>query len=230
MGRAVSGSVLLHLLGLVVGAILLRPHFQIPKPLDAIPVDFIAMAAPEPALTERQAPAPAVPPEVVPDPLKPKPKPEPKPPKPEVKPPPPKPVEKNKPQPERPKVGSRDSTQVLKSELPRVGEMRGAMQMRVEGEALPYSYYLAIIQRKIASFWEPPAGLDQNSAEAACIVWFRIERNGNVTVNHVEEPSGISVFDTSALRALERALPLTPLPEEYPGQFLIIHLRFVYAR
>lgn len=228
MGRAVLGSLGLHLLALLTGLILLRPRFTIPPPLDAIPVDFIAMAAPEPAITERQEPRPAAPPQVVPDPLKPKP--EKKPPRPVEKPPPPKPVEKPKPTPELPKVGSRDSTEVLKSELPKVGDMRGAMQMRVEGEALPYAYYLAIIQRKIASFWEPPAGIDQNAAEVACVVRFRIERDGSVATSHVEEPSGTSFFDTSALRALERARPLPPLPEEYPGQYLVIHLRFVYAR
>jgi TonB family protein len=115
------------------------------------------------------------------------------------------------------------------SELPRVGDLRGAMQMRVEGEVLPYAYYLSIVQRKIASFWEPPAGIDQQPGEVVAVVWFRIEKDGAVQSNHVEEPSGINPFDTSALRALTRALPLPRLPEDYPGDHLIIHLRFVYS-
>jgi len=223
--RSFAVSLAVHALIFLVASIALRPRFVVPKPLDRIPVRFIALAAPEPAKVVREQEAPSRPREVIPDPLKPPPKKKPPPPK-EVKKDPVRPVEKPKPRPELPKRGSADTTQVMRSELPRIGNLTGAMQIRVEGETLPYAYYLAIIQRKIASYWDPPGGLDRG---VEAVVWFRIEKDGRVATNYVEEPSGITFFDTAALRALQRALPMPPLPAEYPGDHLIIHLRFVYS-
>ena len=229
MRRSLLMSLVVHAVLLLAVSLIARPHFRVPKPLTALPIDFVAVAAPAPALVERQRPPePSQRPDAVPDPLKPKPKPkkiEPEPPKKE---PEKKPVDKPKPQRDLPKVGSADTTQVLQSELPQVGNLKGAMQLRVEGAPLPYAYYLAGVQRKIASHWEPPAGIATSQGEVAAIVWFRIERNGSVQTNYVEEPSGMNIFDLSALRALEHAMPFPPLPPEYTGDHLIIHLRFVY--
>ena len=247
MRSALLFSLGLHAAGLAVLAVTARPHFTVPPRLQAIPVDFITLPAPSPAVVERARPTPAValgpaerakpvavtPPDKVPDPLKPPLRREPPPrtpPREELRREEPKrPPEKASPT-DLPRQGSADPAPTLQSELPRVGDLRGAMQMRVEGESRPYAYYLSIVQRKIASFWEPPAGVERQPREIAVIVWFRIERDGAVETSYVEEPSGISPFDTSALRALARALPLPRLPEEYPGDHLIIHLRFVYSR
>jgi periplasmic protein TonB len=230
MRRSLVASLVIHALLVLVATVVARPHFRVPKPLTAIPIDFVAMAAPAPALVERQQqPKPSVRRDAVPDPLKPKPKPKPPEKEPPKKEPVKNPVEKPKPQRDLPKVGSADTTKVLQSELPRVGDLKGAMQMRVDGPALPYAYYLAMVQRKLATYWEPPGGLAQAGVETSAVVWFRIERDGSVRTNYVEEPSGMNLFDTAALRALERALPMPPLPVEYPGESLIIHVRFVYS-
>jgi len=129
------------------------------------------------------------------------------------------------------KVGAAESRQTFRSDLPAVGEMRGAMQIWAEGTELPYSYYFDVLQRKISSYWEPPVELTdaRPGAEVAAVVWFRIERDGRVANRFVEEPSGLSLFDNSALRALQLASPLPPLPAEYAGEYLVIHLRFVYS-
>jgi periplasmic protein TonB len=259
MRRALVMSLALHALGLVLVAVAARPRLAVPPRLQAIPVDFILLAAPSPALTqrarltralppapaerprpapaslsapaERARPAPAKPAVAATDPLRPLPRreplarPDPSREEPKLAQPP-----RPKPQPDLPRQGSADPTQVFRSELPRVGDLRGAMQMRVEGEVLPYAYYLSMVQRKIAGFWDPPAGIEQQSGEVAAIVRFRIEKDGAVRSSYVQESSDIQPFDASALRALARSLPLPPLPQEYPGDYLIIHLRFVYGR
>lgn len=229
LSRAVCVSLGIHVLLFVAASVAARPRYHIPKPIDAIPVDLVHLPAPEPAIVKRDE-APAVqPPEVVPDPMKPVPKPpvrrreEPRRTEPE------RPRETPKPkEPEKPKRGSVDTTQVVRSELPALGDARGALQLRAEGEVLPYAYYLQIVQRKIASFWEPPQGVQAQGGEVAAVVWFRIERDGRVRMRYVEQESGSKFFDNSTLRALELALPFPPLPEEYSGDHLIIHLRFVY--
>jgi TonB family protein len=64
--------------------------------------------------------------------------------------------------------------------------------------------------------------------EVAAMVNFRIDRKGKVTSSYVEEPSGTGVFDQAGLRAIALADPLPPLPQDYMGDWLGIHLRFVY--
>ncbi len=230
LSRAITVSVGIHVLLFIAATVLARPRFHIPRPVDAIPVDLVTLPAPAPAIAQREETPAVQPPEVVPDPMKPAPRPpvrrreEPRRAEPE------RPRETPKPkEPEKPKVGSVDTTQVVRSELPAVGDVRGALQLRAEGEILPYAYYLQIVQRKIASFWEPPQGIQVPGGEVAATVWFRIERDGRVRTRYVEQESGSSFFDNSTLRALEMALPFPPLPEEYSGDHLIIHLRFVYS-
>jgi hypothetical protein len=114
-------------------------------------------------------------------------------------------------------------------ELPRLGDSRGAMQIRAEGEVLPSAYDLAIVQRKIAGFREPPAGIELLPGEVAAIIRFGIEKDEAVRSSHVGEPSAIDPFDALALCALARSLPLPPLPEDCPGDHPILHLRFAYS-
>jgi TonB family protein len=232
--RALIVSSILHVLAFVTVGLLARPHYRVPQRLPVIPVSLVGLAAPAPGQMVREkpsaarvAPAPAVKakvkkvdPESIPL-AKTKAKPQ-------------KPVEQKpketEEKPARPKQGSADTTRVAPSQLPAVGDLRGWMQVQVEGPILAYSYYLSVVQQKISSYWEPPLGLEQAGREVNTTLWFRIERDGRLGNNYVEEPSGSHVFDTSALRALALAAPLPPLPAEYPGDYLIIHLRFVYAR
>jgi TonB family protein len=209
-----------------------RPHYKVPARMHRMPIQLVSLSAPGSAQVKREtSPRPRVEQPLSkstpPVPIKGKAKVE-------VRKDLPKettgrPSNRPKTDIPKPKVGSADSSQVLRSNLPAVGDFRGSMQLRVEGEPLAYSYYLEIVQRKIASSWVPPAGLDPRSAEVSTQVWFRIERDGNVQNRYVEEPSGSTYFDTSALRALDQAVPLPPLPAEYPGDYLIMHLRFVYS-
>jgi TonB family protein len=290
MRRSLLISAALHALGIVFVSVALRPRFTVPPRLQSIPVSFVALAAPGPALVKRAGSEPHPPVDELPVPPAPRPR-EQSPPRPvdalhpsvneEVKPrsssartrptgeapisvaprreephrepgsastsppvsatdpvptgapsPPPESrrQDTSRPPSDLPRQGSADTSQVISSELPRIGDRRGAMEMQVEGEALPYSYYLVMVQRKIASFWEPLPGIDQQKEEVAAVVRFRIEKDGAVQSSYIEEPSGIVLFDNSALRALRRALPLPPLPQEFPDDHLIIHLRFVYSR
>lgn len=284
MHRALLVSLGLHALGLALVGAAVRPRFTVPPRLQQIPIDFIALAAPSPAITERadsepegslelaelarEKPVPpprqlhprrsAEPSRRRPEPARPLPRrdeprgeearrPEPKrvePYRAELNRAETKPAELGRAGPLReeprreptptsqaqlPRQGRADTTVVMRSELPRVGDLRGAMQMRVDGEVLPYTYYLSIVQRKISSFWELPAGIEDRPGEVAAMVRFRIERDGAVRSSYCETPSGVNPFDACALRAVARALPLPRLPEDYPGDHLIIHLRFVYS-
>ena len=127
-----------------------------------------------------------------------------------------------------PVTGRLDGGGVVRSELPQVGDLTGALVIRADGEDLGYNYYFLALLRKIAEYWEPPPG--DWGDEVAAMVRFTVLRDGSVPPVSVEEPSGLSAFDASAMRAVTRAAPLPPLPQEYQGEQIVFHLRFVYGR
>ncbi len=102
------------------------------------------------------------------------------------------------------------------------GSEFGAVQL--EGAAFETPTYLNILFAKIKYRWDNPF---QGTEKVSCIIYFSILRNGNIIDAAVEQSSGIAAFDQSALRAVFLSKP-PPLPLEYTGNSLGIHLEFQY--
>jgi TonB family protein len=104
---------------------------------------------------------------------------------------------------------------------------RQGLGARIEGaQALGYSYYLNIILSKIAENWyNPYAG---QSREFHATVYFVIERDGTVKDVKLEEGSGDAAYDQSCTRAMLVTTSLPPLPPEFKGDELKLHLEFEY--
>lgn len=96
----------------------------------------------------------------------------------------------------------------------------------VEGGEFESSYYLDIAFGKIKGNFSNP--LRQTTFPVRSTVYFKILKNGKIAEPVVEAPSGVAVFDQAALRAVLSADPLPPLPEEYKGEWLGIHLEFEF--
>jgi TonB family protein len=94
----------------------------------------------------------------------------------------------------------------------------------------PFTYYLQILSDKISGSWFTSLVDPGVSGQFQTQVYFRIYRNGQVSDLKVEVSSGIPAFDLSALRAIQTASPFAPLPAEYDGQYLGIHLIFEHSR
>ena len=73
-------------------------------------------------------------------------------------------------------------------------------------------WYLAGVQQKIWSIWNQQlkSGFTQSVG-----VTFTILPDGNVTGVRVTQPSGVSLLDMAAQRAILNAAPFGPLPREY---------------
>jgi TonB family protein len=73
-------------------------------------------------------------------------------------------------------------------------------------------WYLASVQQKIWMLWNQQirAGFTQPVG-----VTFTILPDGSVTGIRVTEPSGVSLLDMAAQRAILNAAPFGPLPREY---------------
>lgn len=96
--------------------------------------------------------------------------------------------------------------------------------IRLDGASFETPTYLNIVFAKIKNRWDNPF---QGAEKTVCIIYFTILQNGTVTDAIVEQSSGIPAFDQSALRAVMSASP-PPLPLEYSGNQLGIHLQFQY--
>lgn len=93
----------------------------------------------------------------------------------------------------------------------------------------PFTYYLVAVRNKIAAYWAPPSGVSAGGAALRATLYFRILRGGAVTDLQVEQTSGVGFYDQSAARAVQAAMPLPPLPEEFPDEYLGVHFDFQYV-
>ncbi len=85
-----------------------------------------------------------------------------------------------------------------------------------------YSYYVERMLVTIGMNWFKPA----ESVPISPMIRFRIERDGTISDPQLERPSGLPFVDRAALRAVMASSPLPPLPQEFKGTYLGVHLIF----
>ncbi|MFO7651425.1 MAG: TonB family protein [bacterium] len=102
---------------------------------------------------------------------------------------------------------------------------RFGLGVNVEGaQALGYSYYLTRMLEAINSNWlNPYAG---QAINRTATVMFTIARDGTIRDVAVEKPSGDRAYDLACERAVKVTEKLPPLPSEFTGQQLKLHLEF----
>lgn len=92
----------------------------------------------------------------------------------------------------------------------------------LEGGDFPYTFYVERMLGIIGGNWFRP---DVGKGSSATI-HFVIERNGTVRGVEITQSSGNATFDRAARRAVIEANPLPPLPFQYTGSELGVHLKF----
>jgi TonB family protein len=96
---------------------------------------------------------------------------------------------------------------------------------RIEGaEALGYSYYLNVILTRISDNWINPYAGSAKRLNATVV--FDIERDGTIRDVKIEKKSGDAAYDASCERSLLVTDKLPPLPPEFTGPRLKLHLEF----
>ncbi len=161
-----------------------------------------------------------------------------KPKKPELRPIQPEPVPKKKPQPSK-LTAVEKALQALNKKRPAPPE---AAQVKEKGEGFKYGTgteglrippsdpeyvaYVAKVRAKIIQEWILPQTYLEGPLKPKASIVVEISKEGNIISTEWEEPSGNPSFDTSCLRAIQRAAPL-PVPttrlewEAYNEGFLI---------
>ncbi len=99
--------------------------------------------------------------------------------------------------------------------------------VRLDTKEFPFSYYKALLRSRIRANWEPPAG---NTLSRKTIVYFKIQRSGQLSGLMIESGSGDYLFDQAAMRAVTLANPLPPLPYDFPEPELGVHFEFEQGR
>jgi len=230
--------VLIHLaiLGWFAAVFLLKGCFK-PKPKEIVTfIEFGAapeavnvqqvsqMAEPEPT-----APAPEPEPAPIPEPVKPKPKP-----KPVAKPKPKPKVEKPKPKiPEKPKwkpVDSKDikigkkihespkKSTVTSLDIKKALSGIASSSPRSTGNPSQFNDYYARVMSLFYNHWKPPASA--SSATGSTIVRISMRKNGQITKRSKIKGSGDSLYDKTAMDAVNTVGTMPRPPANYPYDYV----------
>ena len=106
----------------------------------------------------------------------------------------------------------------------RDGSPQGAGAMTLNVSDFPFAWYLRSVQAKITERWAGKAIPGQQP-----VATFEIGRDGRVSGLAIEKPSGNPYYDQAALRAITEAAPFPPLPPEFAGPVLRVHLGFNFT-
>ena len=109
---------------------------------------------------------------------------------------------------------------------PASGGIPGATGLRVDDPDFNFIYYLNIIRNRIQEHWRPPYSSADSPYSQQVMIAFKITRSGKISDVRIEQSSGNFLFDQAALRALYETATLPPLPSEYGGKELNVHIEF----
>jgi len=103
---------------------------------------------------------------------------------------------------------------------------QGKASVQVEGKNFTDDFYLNLIITKIANNWLNPL---RGGRKISTLIYFQIQRDGDVSKIKIEKSSGNNLLDQSAKRAVMASSPLPSIPESYTGDFLGVHFEFQHT-
>ena len=116
-------------------------------------------------------------------------------------------------------------TPAKEMETPATEQPLASSSLNVEAVRFPYTYYLNQIRKRIAENW---MWSSTTSGNFRTVIYFRIQRDGQISEPVWKERSGSPIFDNLALRAVKISAPFPPLPDGYPEDNLGIYFEFNY--
>lgn len=231
-------AVAIHAAAVIVALVLPALGHEPPEPPEIARVQIVPLQAlgrrdvppePEPEPPAAEPPRETAPPEPEPEPEPPPPEPEPTP-EPRTPPPDPTPPRPEPRETPREPTPSREPPPPATSEPGRRGSPEGSplgtsaigVEAGVDNPDFRYDYYLERMLALIETQWRRPS----TEERLETTIHFRIAADGRVTDLAVARESGHRAFDLAALRAVQRASPLPPLPRSYRKDSLGVNLIF----
>jgi TonB family protein len=108
-------------------------------------------------------------------------------------------------------------TSVVGTEAP-TGTATGLQRIRLQA-------YQERVREKIIDAWILPLPPEEAHNLQAIALLF-VSREGQIEHLEIVQPSGNPLFDASLQQAIQRAVPLPALPDDYPGERLEVEMRF----
>jgi TonB family protein len=109
----------------------------------------------------------------------------------------------------------------------------GSSGVTVQGQggadfASRYGWYIDAVKNRIYGNWQQWTidAAARASRTMHCAVTFTINRDGSLKDARISESSGNSSYDTSALRAVLSSTPVSKLPGDYSGAYVVATLDF----
>lgn len=91
---------------------------------------------------------------------------------------------------------------------------------------IKHKIYYNLIWKRIRSVWVLPDAALAGQKNLEAIIGIRISPSGQIEDIQFEKKSGNSIFDESALRAIQKSNPLPPLPPGFEGGRFDVGVRF----
>jgi len=88
--------------------------------------------------------------------------------------------------------------------------------------------YLKRLRKWIKRHMDYPADSKKRKEEGEVVVAFVIARDGTILSTEIRESSGYPRLDQAVLAMLDRASPVPPLPDEFPGEQARVVLPFQF--
>jgi TonB family protein len=109
----------------------------------------------------------------------------------------------------------------------------GSSGVSIQGQggadfASRYGWYIEAVKNRIYGNWQQWTidAAARASRTMHCAITFTINRDGSLKDVHLSESSGNSSYDNSALRAVLSSNPVTKLPGDYSGSYVVATLDF----
>jgi TonB family protein len=87
-------------------------------------------------------------------------------------------------------------------------------------------HYYSLIWAKIKEAWTIPKNLLEERVDLETVIVVIIEKDGKIKRYWFEKKSGNDLYDQTAIRAIKKAEPLPPIPNELSEESLEIGIRF----
>ena len=104
------------------------------------------------------------------------------------------------------------------------GDGEGGKYRSIESFGLKHVSYLLGMQRKIQLVFTIPPFVPDHGAVGVPIVGFTVRRNGALAEARLLRSSGYPVVDQALIKAVRRAAPYHPFPDDMPDQEISISI------
>ena len=84
--------------------------------------------------------------------------------------------------------------------------------------------YMSKMQREIKTNWNPP----NIKTTKHVVLLYKINKDGTVPKSEILKSSGSKKMDASALEALNKSTPFSPLPKKFKGDNIDVQFTFDY--